>query len=87
MTAFWVVKHFYVIKHILLDFAARSVSLAADKFPFKQLEKTFSNCVVVTVAALAHAWFQIVYFQKRLPVIAAELTALVFLLLLVLAPC
>jgi hypothetical protein len=31
----------------------------------------------VAVTTLAHAWLLIVYLQKRLPIIAAELTALI----------
>ena len=51
--------------------------MAFHAFAFKQLEEAFGNCVIVAVAASAHAGLQAVYFQKFLPVMARILTSLI----------
>lgn len=50
-----VVEHFDVAKDILASQVPGAVDFSFDALAFKQLEKAFSNCVVVAVAASAHA--------------------------------
>jgi len=50
MPANWVVEHFNVVKDILAIQVSGAVDFAFDTFTFKQLEKTFSNCIVVAIS-------------------------------------
>ena len=75
MAAFWVVKHFNIVKHICPSFFSSRIDSAFDSLPLEQLEKTLGNGVVMTVSTPAHALLQIVGFAEILPVIAAELAS------------
>lgn len=45
--------------------------------PFQELEEALDHRIVMAVAAPVHAGHQIVGLQKRLPLMAAELAALI----------
>lgn len=45
----------------------------SDPLPFRELEETFRDRVVVTTSACAHAGLQIVLAEKRLPLSTDEL--------------
>lgn len=72
-----VVKHLDVIEHILPAFVARQINPAPDPLTFQQLEEALHHRVVMAVAAPTHAGDQVVRPQECLPVMAAELAALI----------
>jgi len=72
-----VVEHLDVIEHLSPSFFAGLVGPAPDPFALEQIEKALGNGVVVTVPAPAHRMLQVVAPQKRGPVHAGELAALV----------
>ena len=49
-----VVEHFDVIEDVLTCQFSGTVDFAFNAFAFKQLEKAFSNGIVVTVTSPAH---------------------------------
>jgi hypothetical protein len=55
-----IVEHLDVVEDILSGFVAGCISFAANAFPFQQLEKALSHGIIMTVAAPAHALYQIV---------------------------
>ena len=77
MVAVWIVEHLNVLEHVLSCGVARLVSAPPDPLPFQQLKKAFSNIVIVTVNASAHARFQIVLRQESLPFSAGDLRTLI----------
>ena len=77
MLALWIVEHLDVFEHIPSGGSACGISLSPDPLAFQELEEALSDGVVVTVPASAHAGFQIMVFQKRLPFMASELASLI----------
>jgi len=72
-----VVEHFDIVEHILPGFFPAVVDLAPDPLALEQLEKALRDSVVVAASATAHACPQVVSLQEILPVVAAELAALI----------
>jgi hypothetical protein len=62
--AFWIVEHFDVVEHIASSFFSGFVCPPSDAFSFQQIEKAFSNSIVMTVSASAHTVLEIVVFEK-----------------------
>ena len=77
MTALRVVEHLDVIEDIPACRFPVAIGLSPDALPLEQLEEALDDSVVVTVPAPAHAGHQVVCLQEGLPVVAAELAALV----------
>lgn len=77
MAALRVVEHLDVIEDIPARCFPVAIGLSPDALPLEQLEETLGHCVIVTVSAPAHAGNQVVGLQERLPVVTAELAALV----------
>jgi hypothetical protein len=72
-----IIEHLDVFEYVLPGGVPCGVGLPSDPFAFEELEKAFGDSVVMAVAATAHAGFKIVLTQKRLPLTAGELTALI----------
>ncbi len=77
MTVLRVVEHLDVIEDIPACRFPVAIGLSPDALPLEQLEEALGDSVVVTVPAPAHAGHQAVGLQEGLPVVAAELAALV----------
>lgn len=77
MLALRVVEHLDVIEHVAPCFPPVQVGPAADALALEQLKETLRHRIVVAVATPAHAGDEIVRLQKCLPVVTAELAALV----------
>ena len=60
VATFGVVEHLDVVEDIGPCVVASPIGLAANAFTFEQLEETLSHSVVVTVAATAHAGYEVV---------------------------
>lgn len=71
-----VVKHFDVVEGIPTRVVTGKVRLAADSFALEQLKEILYHCIVLAVAAAAHAGNQILGLQKRQPVMARVHAAL-----------
>lgn len=72
-----VVEHLDVIEDVLAGRITGCIDPAADALAFEQLEEALGYGVIVAIASPAHATHQIVRLQERLPVVAAELAALI----------
>ena len=72
MLAFWVVEHLDVIEHVLPCGLPGLVCASADALSLEELEEAFRYCIVVAVAAAAHAGLQIVLGKEHLPFAAGE---------------
>ena len=67
MLALRVVEELDVVEHVPSCVVSGWICPPPDPLPFQQLEEALRDGVVVTVAATAHAGFQIVLVQERLP--------------------
>lgn len=72
-----VIEHLNVVEDIGPGLTARRIDLSANALSLEQLEEALCDCVVMAVAAPAHAAHQVVIAQEALPVMAGELAALV----------
>lgn len=77
MLALRVVEHLDVLEHVLPCSFPGHVGAAADAFALEELEEAFRDGIVVSVAAAAHAGFEIVLAKEHLPLAAGELRSLV----------
>ena len=75
--AFRIVEHFDVFEYVLACFVSGLVDFASGAFTLEQVEKAFGNRIVVAVPPAAHRMLEIVLPQKRGPVDACELGALI----------
>ena len=73
----WVVEHLDVVEDIRGRCYPIGVNLPFDSLLLNRTEETFGHRIVVAVHAPTHARHHVVCLQKRLPIIAGELTALV----------
>jgi len=72
-----VIEHLDVVEDIDPGLIARRIDLSANTLSLEQLQEALCDCVVMAVAAPAHAAHQVVITQEALPVMAGELAALV----------
>jgi predicted Kef-type K+ transport protein len=72
-----IVEHFDVVKDILSCLFSVPVGLALDPLALGQLEKTFSDSVIIAVASTAYAAHKVVLLQKGLPVATGVLATLI----------
>ena len=77
MSANGVVEHLNVIEHIGGCHRPGRIDSPFDSFLFQRTEETLRHGIVVTIPTTTHARHHMVRFQKRLPVVARELTALI----------
>ena len=77
MLAFWIVKKFDILKHILASLHAVPIDLSVDPLPFEELKETLCHSDVMTVSATAHAGIQVVRLKELLPLMTCILTALI----------
>lgn len=77
MTPYRIVEHFDVVEYVLSRLFPIFVGFSLDPFPFQQLEKAFSNGVVVAIASPAHAACKIVGLQELLPITTGVLAPLI----------
>ena len=68
-----VIEHLDVAEDIDPSLIARRINLSANALSLEQLEEALCDCVVMAVAAPAHAAHQVVVAQEALPVMAGEL--------------
>jgi hypothetical protein len=68
-----VIEHLDVVEDIGPGLIARRIGLPANALSLEQLEEALCDCVVMAVAAPAHAAHQVVVAQEALPVMAGEL--------------
>lgn len=73
VTALRIVEHLDVVEDILPGVVPSCIGLALDTLALQKLEEAFSDRIVVTVSAPAHAGFQPMRRQKIAPVLAGEL--------------
>ncbi len=77
MPTYRIVERLNVIKDIALRIFPCFIHFSAYPLAFEQLEQTFSHRVAMTVSTRAHTLLQVVLFEEILPIVAAELTALI----------
>lgn len=77
MLALWGVEHLDTVEQVLPCRVACGVCVAADAFPFQQLEQALGDCVIMAIPSSAHAGIQIVLAEKQLPLAAGKLRALI----------
>ena len=77
MLAFRIAEHLNVFEHVMSSVVSCQVDLTPDAFPFQKLEEALGDGIVMALAASAHAGFQIVLAEKRLPLAAGELGTLI----------
>jgi hypothetical protein len=75
--ALGVIKHLDIFEDVLPCDLIRSVGFPPDLLALQQLEKALGNSIIMTVAAAAHAGFQIVLTQESLPLAAGILRTLI----------
>ena len=75
--ALGVVKHLDVVEDIAAGQVSGLIDLAPDPLALEQLEEALGHRVVVAIAPPAHAALAVIGLQEVLPVMAAELAALV----------
>jgi hypothetical protein len=74
---FWVVEDLDVVKDIVPGIFPCGVDPPLDSLTLEQLEEALCDGVVMAVATPTHAAQQVVGLEKILPVVAAELAALI----------
>lgn len=77
MAALGVVEHFDVVEHIGPSLCTVDINLTSDSFTLEQLKEAFSNGVIVTIPAPAHARLKTMRSQEIKPIMIAELTTLI----------
>ena len=77
MFALRVVEELNVFEDVAPSIIACRVGFSPDPLAFQQLEEAFRNGVVMTVTTSAHAGFEVVLAQKRLPFPTGELGPLI----------
>jgi len=77
MLSFWIVEEFDIIEHVLASFLAGRIGFPPDPLSLQELEKAFSNGIIVAVSPAAHAGLQVISLQELLPLITGKLAALV----------
>lgn len=71
-----VVKHLYVVEHVLPFGVAREICLPPYPFPFQELREALSDSIVMAITTPAHAGVQVVFAKEGLPLCAGELRTL-----------
>ena len=66
-----------LFEHVPSGIIVRRVGAPPDPFTFQKLEEAFGDGVVVTIATSAHAGFQVLLAEKRLPLPAGVLGTLI----------
>ena len=74
--AFRVEEEFDVLEHVLSGRFPSVICVSTDPFLIQQLEEALGDGVIMVIAASAHAGYQIVLSEERLPFSAGELRAL-----------
>ena len=72
-----VVEHLNVIKHVLPCRVACDVGPSPDPLAFQELEEALCDSIIMAVSTSTHACIQIVFAEKRLPLLAGVLRALI----------
>ena len=72
-----VIEHLDIIKNICSGGVPASVNFSLYPLSLQQLEEALSNSIVVAVTAPTHTPLQVMRLQKRVPVVAGVLAALV----------
>ena len=67
------VEHLDVFEHVLSCSVACEVGSSLDPLAFQQVEEAFGGSVVMAITATAHTGIQIVFAEKRLPILSGEL--------------
>jgi hypothetical protein len=77
MSALYVVKHFDVIKNVVPSIIPVWLHSSLNSFSLQKLKEALSHRIVVTIAASAHAAFQVVAFKECAPVVTGVLAVLI----------
>jgi len=71
--AFWIAEHFDLVEDVLPRIRSCFVYSTPDAISLEQVEKAFSNSIVMADSSPAHAVFQIVLTKECGPINACEL--------------
>lgn len=71
-----IVEHLDIFEYIGPCVFSCCICFPPNTFTFQQLKEAFNDRVIMAIAATAHAGFQVVLTDKRLPLTTCELAAL-----------
>ena len=77
MLAFWIIEKLDVIEDICTSLLTGCIGFTPYAFSLEELEEALCHGIIITVSSAAHASFQIVCFEERLPLITGKLRPLI----------